>query len=334
MKRLLITITAIVLSIQAFSQMVPDQFTETVTLTDYYGETYNINALLADGKYIVFDFFYTTCGYCQAEVPDVVNLYTQMGCNGADAIVIGLECSPHDAEHNIEWYMNEFGANYPIAPLEENPIINTLAENWEIEGTPTYVLIQPNRSMNEMDRPISSGQLTAVGAHESACPDNMPVADFIANRTRIPAGETITFTNRSQRSTAWSWTFTGGTPANSTEENPTITYNNVGTYTVTLTARNRQGNEDTKTRASYIEVVPPPTEAPTAYFAANQVTVIAGNTVNFTDLSRGEPWNWTWTFEGAQPTNSTDQHPHNILYNNIGTFNVKLIASNMLGSDT
>ncbi len=334
MKRLLITITAIVLSIQAFSQMVPDQFTETVTLTDYYGETYNINALLADGKYIVFDFFYTTCGHCQAEVPDVVNLYTQMGCNGADAIVIGLECSPHDAEHNIEWYMNEFGANYPIAPLEENPIINTLAENWEIDGTPTYVLIQPNRSMNEMDRPISSGQLTAVGAHESACPDHMPVADFIANRTRIPAGETITFTNRSQRSTAWSWTFTGGTPANSTEENPTITYNNVGTYTVTLTARNRQGNEDTKTRASYIEVVPPPTEAPTAYFAANQVTVIAGNTVNFTDLSRGEPWNWTWTFEGAQPTNSTDQHPHNILYNNIGTFNVKLIASNMLGSDT
>ena len=230
--------------------------------------------------------------------------------------------------------MNEFGANYPIAPLENNPIINTLAENWEIDGTPTYVLIQPNRSMNEMDRPVSSGQLTAVGAHESACPDNMPVADFTANRTRLPAGETVTFTNRSQRSTAWSWTFTGGDPASSTEENPTITYNNTGTYTVTLTARNRQGNEDTKTRASYIEVVPPPTEAPTAYFAANQVTVIAGNTVNFTDLSRGEPWTWIWTFEGAQPTSSNEQHPSNIRYNNVGTFNVTLIVQNTLGSDT
>lgn len=334
MKRLLITIAAIVLSIHAFSQMVPNQFTETVTLTDYDGLTYNINSLLGDGKYIVFDFFFTTCPHCQEEVPDVVNLYTQMGCNGADVIVIGLECSPHDASHDIEWYMREFGATYPIAPLDDNPIINTLADNWEIDGTPTYVLIQPNRSMNEMDRPISSGQLTAVGAHESACPDNMPVADFIANRTRLPAGETVTFTNRSLRSTAWTWTFTGGDPATSTEENPTVTYNNTGTYTVTLTARNRQGNEDTKTRHSYIEVVPPPTEAPEARFAANQVTVIAGNTINFTDLSRGEPWTWIWTFEGAQPTTSNEQHPSNIRYNNVGTFNVTLIVQNTLGSDT
>ena len=280
MKRLLITITAIILSIQAFSQMVPNQFTETVTLTDYDGITYNINSLLGDGKYIVFDFFYTTCHYCQEETPELSNLYTQMGCNSADVIVIGIEITEHDASHDIEWYMREFGAIYPIAPLANNPINETLANNWEIEGTPTYVLIQPNRSMNEMDRPVSSGQLTAVGAHESACPDNMPVADFVANRTRIPAGETITFTNRSQRSTAWSWSFPGGEPSSSTAENPEpITYNNTGTYTVSLTARNRQGNEDTKTRVSYIEVVAPPTEAPTAYFAANQVTVIAGNTM-------------------------------------------------------
>lgn len=334
MKRLLITIAAIIISVCTFAQMVPDQFTETVTLTDHYGDTYNINALLADGKYIVFDFFYTTCHFCQEETPDLSNLYTAMGCNGADVIVIGIEITNHDENHNIEWYMNEFGAIYPIAPLENNPINSTLAENWEIDGTPTYVCISPDRSMRELNRPLSSGELVGLGAHESACPDNMPVADFIANRTRIPAGETITFTNRSQRSTAWSWTFTGGAPASSTEENPTITYNNVGTYTVTLTARNRQGNEDTKTRASYIEVVAPPTEAPTAYFAANQVTVIAGNTIDFTDLSRGEPWGWQWSFEGAQPTNSTEQHPHNIRYNNIGSFNVTLIVSNTLGADT
>ena len=333
MKRLLITIAAIILSIQAFAQM-PDQFTETVTLTDQYGDSYDINALLADGKYIVFDFFYTTCHYCQEETPDLANLYTTMGCNGADVIVIGLECQGHDASHDLEWYMNEFGANYPIAPLSDNPIITTLANNWEIDGTPTYILIQPNNAMNEMGRPPSANQLTAVGAHESACPDNLPIADFTANRTRLPAGETVTFINNSQRSNAWTWTFQGGEPSNSTEENPTITYNNIGTYNVTLTARNRQGNEDTKIRASYIEVVAPPTEPPTAYFAANQVTVIAGNSIDFTDLSRGEPWVWQWTFEGAQPTSSTDQNPSNIRYNNVGTFNVRLIASNMLGSDT
>ena len=335
MKRLLITIAAIILSIQAFSQMIPNQFTETVTLTDQDGNTHDINAYIRDGKYVVFDFFFTTCHYCQEETPDLSNLYTAMGCNSADVIVIGIEITEHDASHDIEWYMREFGAIYPIAPLANNPINATISDNWEIDGTPTYVCISPDRSMRELNRPLSSDELVGLGAHESACPDNMPVADFIANRTRIPAGETVTFTNRSQRSTAWSWTFTGGDPASSTDENPApVTYNNTGTYTVSLTARNRQGNEDTKVRTSYIEVVPPPTEAPTAYFAANQVTVIAGNTVNFTDLSRGEPWVWQWWFEGAQPTSSNEQHPHNVRYNNIGTFNVKLIVSNMLGSDT
>ncbi len=257
-----------------------------------------------------------------------------MGCNGADVIIIGIEITEHDASHDIEWYMNEFGAIYPIAPLANNPINATLSNNWEIDGTPTYVCISPDRSMRELNRPLSSGELVGLGAHESACPDNMPVADFIANRTRIPAGETITFTNRSLRSTAWSWTFQGGTPANSTEENPTVTYNTTGRFTVTLTARNRQGNEDTKTRTSYIEVVDPPTEAPTAYFAANQVTVIAGNAINFTDLSQGQPWTWIWHFEGANPSSSTDQHPRNIRYNSVGHYDVTLIAQNMLGSDT
>ncbi len=334
MKRLLITIAAIILSIQAFSQMIPDQFTETVTLTDQDGNTHDINAYLRDGKYIFLDFFFTTCHYCQEEMPDVVALYREMGCNEADVFFIGIAIHNSDAPNTIDWYINEFNVEYPIAPLETNPINRTLFDNWELDGTPTYICISPDRSMRELGRPLSSGELVGLGAHESACPDNMPVADFIANRTRIPAGETVTFTNRSQRSTAWSWTFQGGEPATSTEENPTVTYNNTGTFTVSLTARNRQGNEDTKTRTSYIEVVPPPTEAPTAYFAANQVTVIAGNTINFTDLSRGEPWTWIWTFEGAQPTSSNEQHPHNIRYNNVGTFNVTLIVQNTLGADT
>lgn len=325
----------IISALSVYSQQVPDQFTETVTLTDYNGNSYDINALLADGKYIVFDFFYTTCGHCQAEVPDVVNLYTQMGCNGVDVIVIALECVDHDEEHDIDWYMSEFGATYPIAPLANNPIINDLANNWEIEGTPTYVRISPDNSMVEMDRPVSASQLTALGAHESACPDQMPIADFVADVTRIPAGESVNFENLSERSTLWNWTFQGGTPANSTDENPgPITYNSTGTYTVTLVAKNNQGNEDTKTRTGYITVVDPPTEAPTAYFAANQVTVIAGNAINFTDLSQGSPWTWSWHFEGANPSSSTDQNPREIRYNTVGQYDVTLIAQNMLGADT
>jgi len=334
MKRLLITIAAIIISVCTYAQMVPDQFTETVVLTDQDGNTHDINAYLRDGKYVILDFFFTTCHYCQEDMPDVVATYQAMGCNSADVIFIGVAVHNSDAPNTIEWYMNQFNAEYPMAPLETNPINSTLFNDWDLDGTPTYICISPDRSMRELNRPLSSGELVGLGARESACPDNMPVADFTANRTRLPAGETVTFTNRSQRSTAWSWSFPGGDPASSTDENPTITYNNIGTYNVTLTARNRQGNEDTKTRTSYIEVVAPPTEAPTAYFAANQVTVIAGNTINFSDLSQGEPWVWQWWFEGAQPTSSNEQHPQNIRYNNVGQFNVTLIVSNTLGADT
>ena len=335
MKRLLITIAAIIISVCTYAQMVPDQFTETVVLTDQDGNTHDINAYLRNGKYVFLDFFFTTCHYCQDEMPDVVELYRQMGCNEGDVIFIGIAILTSDAPNTIEWYMNEFNVDYPIAPLETNPINSTLADNWEIDGTPTYVFISPDNSMRELNRPLSSGELVGYGAHESACPDNWPVADFNAERTLIPAGESINFHNLSTRSNSWSWTFTGGTPVNSTDENPqNIVYNTPGEYNVTLTASNRQGNENTKTRTNYIKVIEPSTEPPTAYFAANQVTVIAGNSINFTDLSQGSPYIWQWWFEGAQPTSSNEQHPHNIRYNNVGQFNVTLIVTNTLGADT
>lgn len=83
-----------------------------------------------------------------------------------------------------------------------------------------------------------------------------PVADFSASATTITAGESVTFTDLSTNTpTAWSWSFTGGTPATSTTQNPTITYNTAGTYTVSLTASN-SGGSDTETKTGYITVNP------------------------------------------------------------------------------
>jgi PKD repeat protein len=73
---------------------------------------------------------------------------------------------------------------------------------------------------------------------------------------------------------------------------------------------------------------------PEAAFEANITTVPTGSTVNFTDLSRFEPTEWYWTFEAGVPHNSTEQNPQNILYSFSGYYDVTLIASNYLGSDT
>ncbi len=85
-------------------------------------------------------------------------------------------------------------------------------------------------------------------------PPAAPVAAFIASATNITVGNSVTFTDQSTNNpTSWSWTFEGGTPASSTAQNPTVTYNTPGTFNVTLVASNAQGS-DTEAKVDYINV--------------------------------------------------------------------------------
>lgn len=85
-----------------------------------------------------------------------------------------------------------------------------------------------------------------------------PVAAFSANVTTTCTGE-VTFSDDSDFfPDTWSWDFGDG--ETSTEENPTHTYEEDGTYTVTLTVSNPAGG-DSYTETSYIVVDKP--DAPT-----------------------------------------------------------------------
>ena len=64
-------------------------------------------------------------------------------------------------------------------------------------------------------------------------------ANFTANRITICEGDSINFADNSFHNViSWDWTFSGGMPLNSNAQNPVITYNNAGTYEVSLTASN------------------------------------------------------------------------------------------------
>ena len=89
--------------------------------------------------------------------------------------------------------------------------------------------------------------------------DGPPVADFSADITTLclDNGNTVSFTDESVSSppaTSWAWSFAGGTPATSTQQNPTVTYAADGVYDVTLTVTNINGT-DTKTETGYITVL-------------------------------------------------------------------------------
>ena len=79
-----------------------------------------------------------------------------------------------------------------------------------------------------------------------------PLIAFTADRTTLLNGEAVTFTDNSSNSpTAWFWTFEGGEPATSTEENPTVTYSGLGYFSVSLRVT-IEGMEYTLTKDNYI----------------------------------------------------------------------------------
>ena len=84
----------------------------------------------------------------------------------------------------------------------------------------------------------------------------IPQADFAADTAIGPASLTVHFTNKtvSKAPATYSWSFPGGIPSTSTEENPTVVYANPGAYTVSLTVTNRNGSNNIS-RDDYITVV-------------------------------------------------------------------------------
>ncbi|MGD2087599.1 MAG: M4 family metallopeptidase [Candidatus Aminicenantes bacterium] len=98
------------------------------------------------------------------------------------------------------------------------------------------------------------GEVEDYTANISGTTPQPPTAAFTGSPTTVTVGGSVSFTDQSTNNpTSWSWTFEGGTPSSSTSQNPTVTYNTVGTFDVTLTATNSAGS-DVKLKTDYITV--------------------------------------------------------------------------------
>lgn len=138
----------------------------------------------------------------------------------------------------------------------------------------------------------------------------------------------------------WQWTFEGGLPATSSEQNPVVTYPKAGSYNVTLSCSTANGSDvATTTREGFVNVV---SQAPTALIGLPQegylspwtaLFIPTETTVQYHDLSSGLPTSWLWTFEGGNPEKSTEQNPI-VTYSDEGVYGMMLEASNAAGSST
>ncbi len=222
----------------------------------------------------------------------------------------------HPAIQSWEWVF-EGGIPETSDEQDPGPILYT--------ETGTYLVSLTVTNADGSDTEIKSDYITV----EQASP---PTADFTASETEIIAGATINFQDLSDGNPfAWQWVFEGGSPGASSLQNPTIRYNNPGVYTVSLTATN-YGGVDTEIKENYITVIE--ANYPEADFEASQTQIYNGSTIDFTDLSSGEPHAWFWEFEGGLPPTSEEQHPQDIEYPDAGSFSVSLTVANEFGQHT
>lgn len=118
------------------------------TVTDINGQQHKLFNYLDSGKYVLIDFFYTTCGPCQQTAPKVQGAYENFGCNTGNVIFLSIDQGDNNAE--IAQFDNTFGIHCPgISGLEGGG--NAVVSTYGITSFPTVILIAPNKNIVKQD---------------------------------------------------------------------------------------------------------------------------------------------------------------------------------------
>ncbi|MCO6444078.1 MAG: PKD domain-containing protein, partial [Anaerolineae bacterium] len=153
--------------------------------------------------------------------------------------------------------------------------------------------------------------------------DRVQAAFEVVNLTD-PPGLGVAFQDRSTGNLAsWNWSFGDG--GSSTDQNPSHTYGQAGTYEVRLVVTSQDGVQSEATQSVTVSEPLPP--APEASF---EVTV-DNLTAQFTNTSTGQIDSTSWNFGDGQ-TSSESSPSHTFAA--AGTYTVELIVSNAGGADS
>ncbi len=180
-------------------------------------------------------------------------------------------------------------------------------------------LIQRNWDYGATEERIS---VSSENIQLTGTPIFLTEMSFSADVTAGCAPQVVQFNDLSPTNAAsWNWSFEDGSPANSTAQNPSVSFTAAGSYQVSLESFDEQGNLlSSQTDIINIESTP---EAEFTYTSN-------GPFLQFSNNSSNNSTSFLWEFgDGSSSTSPSPDH----LYLEAGVYTVTLTASNYCGDD-
>ena len=189
------------------------------------------------------------------------------------------------------------------------------------------------------ETPVPASE-TPVPPSETPVPSLVPapIVDFSANPLTGTAPLEVGFqiNTPADQYSGLVWNFGDGTPNNTTDSTVSHVYQQAGSYTVTLTLTNSDGNSDSISQVITVEAPLPsatPIVVPDVSFTADPTSGTAPRDVTFTIDTPAENYDsFAWDFDGDGSPDDTGNNPVSFTYQTAGTFNATLTLTNSAGS--
>jgi len=243
-------------------------------------------------------------------------------------------------DHTSMGYYDYYGGTSMACPVTSGLLSLMRSINPDLTPDDAEMVLEETCDNIDAQNPDYIGMMGAgrINAYQAVmATPYQPEVEFHTPVTVLTPGTTIDFMDMSiGLPDSWSWSFQGASPSAAYNQNPTgITYNNAGTYDVTLTVENSYGTS-TVTLEDYIQVTASP--SPYVIFSVSDTMPCIWSAVAFTDLTLYDPSTWLWEFDPptVQFVNGSDETWQNpeVEFLSPGSYDVSVTSTNVNGTTT
>ncbi len=278
----------------------------------WYPDTYTVNLTASDGTQ-------------ESSATTLIDV--------SSSLTAGIAANRTNGQAPLEVQFNDTTTGYPTPESWSWDIVNSSGEVYStLNQNFSYVFQYPDAYTITLQ--VANGSwASSTNVVVTVNSPNAPVADFTAIPSSGTVPLTVAFTDISSGSpTSWDWSIdnSSGPVYSNTSQNFSYQFLYPDTYTVTLFVQDAY--QHSSMVSHQVNVLPPML----ADFTSNVTGGLAPLDVQFNDTTIGYPATWQWTiYDAGNNLIYSDTH-QNISYhfNDPGTYNVMLQASNGTRTDS